>query len=636
MNIKKLGCELEYSSYSELKEHNVAAQGWSDWGDLSFMFHNQEELSKYLDIISDEIRAGKNAFNQIMLDIKAHDIILAFEGNSVKGIAEVPDTFVYYYDKTIDTYRNCIFPLNWVDWEDFCKDPNIRAQGGQGVEGIVNCMNPPSLVQYIENNWENYKKEHQYSIQLDQCNDKLKQLLDNLSSRQKESKENFIKLLYNNNNKHMITNIANLLRNNHNLILTGAPGTGKTHLAKQIAAQIILGKEYDEKVASDEEKEKMKTQSAFVQFHPSYDYTDFVEGLRPIKDGDKLGFQRKDGVFKDFCKKAHKANLKQQIIEEYHAAYKKIKNNELTEIPVREGHTKKTFCEDNRQWGLTTGKERSRNGKLGDLAYLASIEKLIDSGFYNRKQLEEFKGNLRDIIGGNDSDIKYVLCYLFDCIDNKKKSSMPPYVFIIDEINRGEISKIFGELFFSIDPGYRGLNGIVATQYQNLIPKEKDTDFDPNDADVFRNGFYVPDNVYIIGTMNDIDRSVESMDFAMRRRFAWHEVSAKDSKSMLYNKDAWWPELMPDEQVIKDIEKRMGKLNDCILKIQGLSSAYQIGAAYFLKLKNYLNNGNVTNDSWDKLWNNHLNGLLFEYLRGLPNADEELKELMNAYNADTN
>ena len=213
---------------------------------------------------------------------------------------------------------------------------------------------------------------------------------------------------------------------------------------------------------------------------------------------------------------------------------------------------------------------------------------------------------------------------------------MPPYVFIIDEINRGEISKIFGELFFSIDPGYRGLNGIVATQYQNLIPKEKDTDFDPNDADVFRNGFYVPDNVYIIGTMNDIDRSVESMDFAMRRRFAWHEVSAKDSKSMLYNKDAWWPELMPDEQVIKDIEKRMGKLNDCILKIQGLSSAYQIGAAYFLKLKNYLNNGNVTDDSWDKLWKNHLNGLLFEYLRGLPNADEELKELKNAYNTDTN
>ena len=86
------------------------------------------------------------------------------------------------------------------------------------------------------------------------------------------------------------------------------------------------------------------------------------------------------------------------------------------------------------------------------------------------------------------------------------------YIFIIDEINRGEISKIFGELFFSIDPGYRGTKGMVKTQYQNMITE---------DSDPFYEGFYVPENVYIIGTMNDIDRSVESMDFAMRRRVAW-------------------------------------------------------------------------------------------------------------------
>ena len=92
------------------------------------------------------------------------------------------------------------------------------------------------------------------------------------------------------------------------------------------------------------------------------------------------------------------------------------------------------------------------------------------------------------------------------------------FIFIIDEINRGEISKIFGELFFSIDPGYRGEKGRVQTQYQNMI----------EDGDVFKKGFFVPDNVYIIGTMNDIDRSVESMDFAMRRRFAWAEVTAEE------------------------------------------------------------------------------------------------------------
>ena len=101
------------------------------------------------------------------------------------------------------------------------------------------------------------------------------------------------------------------------------------------------------------------------------------------------------------------------------------------------------------------------------------------------------------------------------------------YIFIIDEINRGEISKIFGELFFSIDPGYRGERGLVKTQYQNLITDE---------SDPFYEGFYVPENVYLIGTMNDIDRSVESMDFAMRRRFAWIEVKADENTEMLDEK----------------------------------------------------------------------------------------------------
>ncbi len=85
-------------------------------------------------------------------------------------------------------------------------------------------------------------------------------------------------------------------------------------------------------------------------------------------------------------------------------------------------------------------------------------------------------------------------------------------MFIIDEINRGEISKIFGDLFFSIGPGYRGPSGRVMTQYQNLVK---------DDDDAFKDGFYIPENVFIIGTMNDIDRSVESMDFAFRRRFAF-------------------------------------------------------------------------------------------------------------------
>ena len=85
------------------------------------------------------------------------------------------------------------------------------------------------------------------------------------------------------------------------------------------------------------------------------------------------------------------------------------------------------------------------------------------------------------------------------------------------------MSKIFGELFFSIDPGYRGKDGLIQTQYQNLI----------NENNIFHNGFYVPENVYIIGTMNDIDRNVESMDFAFRRRFTFKEIKATDTQEQI-------------------------------------------------------------------------------------------------------
>lgn len=279
-----------------------------------------------------------------------------------------------------------------------------------------------------------------------------------------------------------VESCKDLLEKNHNVILHGAPGTGKTYLAKEIAE--AMG-------CSDDE-------IGFVQFHQSYDYTDFVEGLRPKnQDNGQIAFERKDGVFKAFCKKALES---------------------------------------------------------------------LNAGIENKKD----------------------------------------YVFIIDEINRGEMSKIFGELFFSIDPGYRGKDGKIQTQYQNLI----------SESDAFADGFYVPKNVYIIGTMNDIDRSVESMDFAMRRRFAFKEVKASDRVDMLNKLGE-----KKDEAIT-----RMNALNASIEKIPSLSRAYHIGPAYFLKLNNYKDNGD-----FEQLWANHIEGLLREYLRGMENIDEKIEGLKRAY-----
>nr|WP_237076511.1 AAA family ATPase [Mycoplasma phocoeninasale] len=171
-----------------------------------------------------------------------------------------------------------------------------------------------------------------------------------------------------------------------NIILSGAPGIGKTYLAKQIAQ--CFNK-------NDKSSKRSINQVKLVQFHPSYDYSNFIQGIMPNKSG---GFELRNGIFKKFIDKA------------------------------------------------------------------------------------------KDDLDSN-------------------------YIFIIDEINRGEISKIFGELFFLIEKDYRGEHWAIDSQYSYLSGEK----------------FYIPENVYIIGTMNEVDRSIETLDIAMRRRFAFINIDAETS-----------------------------------------------------------------------------------------------------------
>ena len=380
-----------------------------------------------------------------------------------------------------------------------------------------------------------------------------------------------------------------LLKANHNIILNGAPGTGKTYLAKKVA-------------------EEMGAKVKMVQFHPSYDYTDFVEGLRPVKaDKGTVGFERKDGVLKEFCKEAlspmiikHQRSVIGHL-DEYILILKKCATRKFPPyynsviLPV----LKKYGAKFEMQGGNLVYTESTAKTKL----HSPAVEKISSVLFTTKDVLMRF---LLSCQREND-DPKYervievidkINSYLSENVSFDEEKT--PFVFIIDEINRGEISKIFGELFFSIDPGYRGEKGKVQTQYQNLV----------EDGDVFKNGFFVPENVYIIGTMNDIDRSVESMDFAMRRRFAWHEVTAEESaKNMKLN---------------EELTKRMERLNQVISDTEGLGNAYHVGGSFFLKVQK----GDMTVDS---LWNLNLKSLMKEYLRGLPDADENLEKMENAY-----
>ena len=440
--------------------------------------------------------------------------------------------------------------------------------------------------------------------------------------------EEKIKVLLNNYFKDIITKknmktIVNLLENNHNLILTGAPGTGKTYLAKQIAEQMIMG-EVKSKMTKEEEQQ-FSEQCEFVQFHPSYDYTDFVEGLRPVNndDGEQIGFKRKDGVFKKFCERALKTLNGNQQIANFDEVYNLFIDDILEEkfdkpIELETPTQKKKF-------NIRVNRNRNLYAiPQTEVATPLPITKEMIQVYLESGEIIDWKPYL-PVIGDYMKD--YIKSQYGIELTKKSYDKSAKYIFIIDEINRGEISKIFGELFFSIDPGYRGKNGKIQTQYANMQDGPNDFDkasgiTESDNRDNFGH-FFVPENVYIIGTMNDIDRSVESMDFAFRRRFAFKEIKATDSVNMLYDTEKGIGEYADKA------EKRMINLNKAIETIEGLSSAYHIGPAYFLKLKNY------KDDCFKQLWDNHIEGLLREYLRGMQGVTEKMITLENAYNDES-
>ena len=371
------------------------------------------------------------------------------------------------------------------------------------------------------------------------------------------------------------------------LVLTGAPGTGKTYSVLQYVKEQCRSKgENGEHITIDDltkyDGDFVKTKDGtfkvnseryrFVQFHPSYDYSDFVEGLRPVTINDKTTFVRIDGVFKEFCRK---------IVE---------RNEE----------------ED--------GKDR-----------------------YNRSALD-----------AND-----------EIVDPDDK-----YYFVIDEINRADLSKVFGELMFGLEETYRGKRFAFKTQYANLraygIPEKgklKDeyesyykTIYDVkniNDIedaakkgeaisikkDCFENGFFIPQNLYIIGTMNDIDRSVESFDFALRRRFYWEEIKANEVmlpalKGMLGISENEPEKVEKLSKIVNDkiinMNKKMTEGSDS--QKMGLTEAYNIGPAYFKSL-------NIENDEnyngLDEIFKSKIGPIVKEYTRG--RDPKQVEKILSEY-----
>ncbi len=398
-----------------------------------------------------------------------------------------------------------------------------------------------------------------------------------------------------------------------NIIFRGAPGTGKSYLAKQIAADIVSDGATDNYTELTDEQKK---QIEFVQFHPSYDYSDFVEGLRPKMNEDgTMGFELYDGIFKSFTDKARRnfesskksrkaieqeASVQTQMkaffdsIEYGETSFKTVTGNKFTISDIDE--------EKNRIYIEIPGNKTANKLVLN----IGEIRSMLESGleFNKISDITNFFGKQFATQGYSYDfalfkEIRSKQIKLNDADMNSEK--LKNYIFIIDEINRGEISKILGELFFTIDPGYRGPAGSVATQYSNMHVNQAEK-------------FYIPENVYIIGTMNDIDRSVEPIDFAMSIIFRFIEIKVKETQYIL--------DFLGDNDLKSEAVKKMDSLNEEILKVEDLNENYQIGASYFLKLKEL---------SFDELWEDYIRPLLHEYVHGLYNEEDIMQRFKAAY-----
>lgn len=354
-----------------------------------------------------------------------------------------------------------------------------------------------------------------------------------------------------------------------NTILYGPPGTGKTYSTVLKAMSIIENMEYEN--VSDAKYLELKKrfdeykkagQIEFVTFHQSYSYEEFVEGIKPDlaawdESVDKLTYKGSNGIFKEICKSATK-----KITDNFDEVY----NNFINEVSKvdEDDYYKLYTLKNHKVFGLQVNNNNNLNIYMTD--------NFNKQGVITKENLKKHFEKVRetkDWINYYDSIIDH-LRKNYNLISRNTK--LKPHVLIIDEINRGNISKIFGELITLIEDDKR--ENLTLT-----LPYSKEP-------------FTVPKNLHILGTMNTSDRSIASIDIALRRRFKFKEM-------------------MPKADLVADFNcnfhEYFAVMNERISVL--LDRDHQIGHSYFIK--NTHQNDGI--DELKDIWFDSILPLLNEY-----------------------